>query len=34
MENYGSIKDIVLTEDYNDFIKIKGFGKSKVVSLV
>ena len=34
MENYGTIKDIVLCEDYNKFLLIEGIGMSKVESLI
>ena len=33
IEKYGSIKDIILVEDYNEFSKIDGIGPSKVESL-
>ena len=34
MENYGSIKNIVLCDDYNKFLLIDGIGPSKVESLL
>ena len=32
--NYGSIKDVVLAEDYNEFLHIDGIGKNKIRSLL
>lgn len=34
MDNYGSIKNIVLCDDYNKFLLIDGVGPSKVESLL
>lgn len=34
IEHYGSIENIVLCEDYNDFGEFKGMGQSKIESLL
>ena len=34
IEQKGSIKDLVLTEDFSEFLQIDGIGSSKVDSLI